>query len=225
LVELLVVISIIATLAGVGVPVIMTKIKDGARAEAIGNIKQVGLAMFSFDQDYASYPSADTVTQVTTNTGTDLTIAGPTKSNDYFRQLIAAGYIDSERSFYAKGTYTLKPDNVMKTTSCLAKGECGFAYIMDTGDKPLSSAGNSGRPLLATSVFKAASDGTFDPDVYAKKAVLFRIDNSAVAESIRPSDMKVLIGAKTLLDSGDGTVWYDSATSSVTPTIVPPLSK
>ena len=209
LVELLVVISIIATLAGVGIPVIMSKVKDGARAEAIGNIKQIGLAMFTFDQDYGSYPCDATGIEVKNNNpDSDLTF-GNNSSNDFFRQLIAAGCIDTEKSFYAKAPYTKKPDNVMAQSKCLAPGEVGFAYIMATSTEPLSSSGNSGRPLLAAAVFDGLSNGSFDLDVYAKKAVIFRIDNSATAEPVRPSDKKVLVGGgKTLLQGGDkDTVW------------------
>lgn len=209
LVELLVVISIIATLAGVGVPVIMSKIKDGARAEAIGNIKQIGLAMFTFDQDYGSYPCDATGIEVKNNNPDTVLTFGNNSSNDFFRQLIAAGTIDSEQSFYAKAPYTKKPDNVMSQGKCLGPGEVGFAYIMATNTDPLSSSGNSRRPLLAAAVFDCQTNGSFDLDVYAKKAVIFRIDNSATAEPVRPSDKKVLVGGgKTLLQSGDkDTVW------------------
>lgn len=209
LVELLVVISIIATLAGVGVPVIMSKVKDGARAEATGNIKQIGLAMFTFEQDYASYPCDATAIEVKNNNPDSAMNFGNNYSNDFFRQLLAAGVIDSEMSFYAKAPYTRKPDNVMSQGKALAPGECGFAYIMATPTEPLSSSGNSRQPLLAAVVYNGLTNGTFDPDVYAKKAVIFRIDNSAVSESIRPSDKKCIIGGgKTLLQGGDrDTVW------------------
>lgn len=209
LVELLVVISIIATLAGVGVPVIIAQQKKGARAEAIGNIKSVGLALFTFDQDYGSYPCDATGIEVKNNNPETAFNFGNNSSNDFFRQLIAAGAIDTEKSFYAKSSYTKKPDNVMTMGKCLGPGECGFAYIMATTTEPLSSSGNSGRSLLAAVVNNAQTDGTFDPEVYDKKAVVFRIDNSAIAESIRPSDKKVIIGGgKTLLQGGDkDTVW------------------
>ena len=194
LVELLVVISIIATLAGVGVPVILGRLKDGARAEAIGNIKQVGMAMFAFEQDYNSYPCDATGADVKTNNPDTPLTFGNSFSNDYFRQLIAAGQIDSENSFYAKAPYTKKPDNVMTQGKCLAGGEVGFAYIMATPSEPLSSTGNTRRPLLAAAVYNCRTDGSFDPDVYNKRAVIFRIDQSATAEPVRPSDKKAVVG-------------------------------
>lgn len=222
LVELLVVIAIIATLAGVGVPVIIAQQKKGARTEALANAKSIGLAMFNFDQDYGSYPSPGdgTAKEVTDNNpDAGYTFAGG-KSNDYFRQLIAAGYADSESTFYAKAAYTKKPDNAIKGAKCLAAGEVGFAYIMETATTPLSSSGNSGRPLIVAAVKDGLSDGSFEADVYDRKAVVFRIDNSGRIESVRPSDNKCLVGGgKTLLQTGDDTVWGASAN----PVIVPPL--
>ena len=209
LVELLVVISIIATLAGVGIPVIIGRLKEGAKAEAIGNIKQIGTAMFSFETEYSSYPCDSTAQDVKTANPDVAFSFGNTYSNDYFRQLIASGYIDTEKSFYCKAPYTKKPDNVMTQGKCLAAGECGFAYIMATQSEPLSSTGNTGRPLLACVLYNCQTNGAFDPDVFGKKAVVFRIDQSAIAESVRPTDKKVLIGGgKTLLQGGDkDTVW------------------
>lgn len=218
LIELLVVIAIIATLAGIGVPMIISQQKKGARTEATANAKQIGLAMFAFDQDYGTFPGPATIQSINdSNPDHGLTL-GNTSSNDYFRQLIAAGIITSEKNFYAKGTYTKKPDNALDGTEALAAGEVGFAYIMQAADEPLSSAVNSGRPLIASSVYNALADGTFDPEVYDKKAIVLRIDNSVATESVRPNDKKCAIGGgKTLLDSGDGTVWDN------TPIIVPPL--
>ena len=209
LVELLVVIAIIATLAGVGVPAIISQRKKGDRTEATQNVKSIGLAMFNFDQDYGSYPSEATGKEVAESNPESGMKFGTEYSNDFFRQLIAAGYIDSEKSFYAKGAYTKKPDNVMTENKALAAGEVGFAYVMASATEPLSSSGNSGRPLLVASVNNGLTDGTFDPDVYDRKAVVYRLDSSAAIESIRPSDKRVVIGGgKTLMQGGDkDTVW------------------
>lgn len=221
LVELLVVIAIIATLAGVGVPVIIAQKKRGDRNQATQNAKSVGLALFLFENDYGSFPSAggDNTTdkQVLENTsGSSNTYTfGTTNSNDYFRQLIAAGSTDSERIFYAKAAYTKKPDSNIQGQKCIAAGECGFAYLMASATEPLSSAGNSGRPIAAASVKDAGTDGRFDMDIYGeRKAVVLKMDQSAEELTIRPSDMKVSMGSgKTLLDGGsDDTVWGKDVT-------------
>lgn len=209
LVELLVVIAIIVTLAGVGVPAIIAQKKKGDRAEAVQNAKQVGLALFNFAEDYGSYPSEATATEVKNNNPDTSMNFGSANSNDYFRQLIAAGSIDQEKPFYAKAPYTKKPDNVLTQSKALAQGEVGFAYIMASSSEPISTSGNSARPIIAAAVYNGQTDGTFDVDVYEKKAVVLRLDNSCTIESVRPSDKKVIAGGgKTLLQGGDAdTIW------------------
>jgi prepilin-type N-terminal cleavage/methylation domain-containing protein len=208
LVELLVVIAIIATLAGVGVPVIMRGRIQGFLSEATQNSKQVGMALFNFEREYGAYPENDTAEKVKESNPDSGMELGNTYSNDYFRQLLAAGTIDSENSFFAKTTYTGKPDNSMKGKEALKAGECGFAYIMATESVAISSSAKSRTPLVAAAVYNGATDGSFDLDVYDRKAVVFRLDSSASVESIRPSDKKVLVGGgKTLLQTGDDTVW------------------
>lgn len=208
LVELLVVIAIIATLAGVGVPVIMKQRKQGYLSEATQNSKSIGMAMFTFEQEYGAYPENDTGTKVKESNPDSGMELGSSYSNDYFRQLIAAGTVDSEKIFFAKTPYTNKPDNVLKGKDALKAGEVGFGYVMATDSVAISSSSNSGRPLVVSACYNGASDGTFDVDIYDRKAVVFRLDNSATTESIRPSDKKVMVGGgKTLLQTGDDTVW------------------
>lgn len=219
LVELLVVIAIIATLAGVGVPVIMAQKKKGDRSQAINNAKEIGTALFGFDQDFGGFPSDATAVTVKENNPDSQLVLGKTNSNDYFRQLIVAG-LQSEKPFYAKGAYTKKPDNVLTGDKALAAGEVGFAYVMKTASEALPSSGNTGRPIIVSSVYDCATDGTFDPDVYDRTAVVQRIDNSASLESIRTSDKKANVGGgKTLFDTGDDTVWG----TDITPVIKAPL--
>lgn len=236
LVELLVVISIIATLAGVGVPVIISKKKQGDRSEAISNIKQIGMAMFSFDQDYNGYPSQTSAADVETNNPADnsspassIPLSDFSTSNGFFCQLIRGGFVDSEKSFYAKSSYTKKPDNVMTTGKALAAGECGFSYVMgQNASTPLTSSGNSGQPLLIAVAYKApggavSKDGTCEVDVYDKKAVVFRIDNSATAENVSPGTRRIILpgSSKGLLDNGADTVWG----TGINPTLMVPLPK
>jgi len=216
LVELLVVIAIIATLAGVGVPVIMSQKKKGDRSQAINNAKEIGMALFNFDQEYGSFPCTATATTLTDN-GSTLTF-GTANSNDYFRQLIAGG-VTSEKPFYAKAAYTKKPDNVMTTDKALAAGEVGFAYIMKSATEALPSSGNTGRPIIVSSMKDAVgTDFKFDKDVYDRMAVVQRIDNSASLESINKDDLATIGGGKTLFETGADSVWED-----ITPTIKPPL--
>jgi prepilin-type N-terminal cleavage/methylation domain-containing protein len=208
LVELLVVIVIIAALAGLTAPMVIRQRKKADLAEATSNSKQIGLALFQFDQDYGTFPDSTTGTTVTENTGSPLAFGGNT-SNDYFRQLIAAGIADSEAMFYAKTGFTKKPDNVLNTTEkALAKGEVGYGYIMNSGNTAISSSGNSARPIIAAPLAYPFQTGQFDVDLYDLKAIVLRLDQSAQALSInKQTKLAQVGGGKTLLQQGDDTVW------------------
>src|SRR6478609_2497214 len=91
LVELLVVIVIIAALAGLTAPMVIRQRKKADQTEAVSNARQIGLAMLDFENEYASYPDSSTATAVATATGSNLPLSGST-ANDYFRQLIAGGF-------------------------------------------------------------------------------------------------------------------------------------
>ncbi|PAW70546.1 MAG: hypothetical protein B9S30_02390 [Verrucomicrobiia bacterium Tous-C5FEB] len=224
LVELLVVIVIIAALAGLTAPMVIRQRKKADQTEAVNNAKQIGIAMFEFENAYGTFPDSTTADQVKENTGTTLTFAGG-KSNDFFRQLMAAEIAQSEAMFYAKTNYTKKPDNVYNTSeNALAAGEVGFGYIMN-GANAFSTSGNPSRPIVAAPLAGTttpAVDGTFDVDMYDSKAVVLRVDNSVQSLNIlKTSKRAQLGGGKTLLQSGEDTVWG----SDVNPQMVAPTPK
>lgn len=217
LVELLVVIVIIASLAALSAPMIMGQVKKAARTEAISNSKQIGLAMFEFEQDYGSYPDANTLEDIT-DAFPDATVTGEagSESNGYFRQLLHAGIAPSEEIFYAKAKGIKKPDgNISSNTEALAAREVGFGYIMD-GDTGMSTAGNPSRVIVVTPL---AEDGTnFDGDPFDGFAVVLKIDQSVSALKIRAaadsSTGPAISGGENLLEAD---FWGD-----VTPEIKPP---
>lgn len=226
LVELLVVIVIIAALAGLTAPMVIRQRKKADQTEAVNNARQIGLALFEFETAYNSFPDKNTVADVTTNTGTSLTL-GSSSSNDFFRQLIAAEISSSEGMFYAKAAYSKKPDNIFNTADkALANGEVGFGYLMNN-DVAFSTAGNPARPLVCAPLFSAdgksiSANGEFDLDLYDLKAVVLRIDNSVTSlPLLRNTKLAQLGGGKNLLSTGVDTVWGEG----VTPKIIPPLAK
>ena len=96
---------------------------------AQSDLRSLSLALFDFDSQYSSYPDLSTGTMVKVSTNSPLTF-GDATSNDFLKQLIAAGIIQSEGSFFAKTKGSKKPDNRFRTDAeALAAGECGFAYI------------------------------------------------------------------------------------------------
>ena len=162
---------VLVILIALTIPITVRSDKDGTRAEAISNIKQVGMAMYSFSQDYGKYPDASTIEAVHKKTGTLLNL-GTKTSNDYFRQLIAAGCIDSETSFHTNIKGSRRSDRQIDGIHALEKGECGFAYIVG-----LNPEGQPEHPLLVTPLIPGTD--RFDTIPFKGKAIIFWTDNSA----------------------------------------------
>jgi prepilin-type N-terminal cleavage/methylation domain-containing protein len=213
LVELLVVIVIIASLAGLTAPMVIRQRKKADQTEAVSNSRQIGIAMLEFDNDYGSYPGLLTLAQIVENFP-DEVIKGEAgaDSNGYFKQLMQAGLTQSEAIFYAKAKGTKKPDGKIKAnTDALAAGEVGFGYITD-GNEGMSSAGNPARAICVTPLSPTVV-GKFDGEPFDKKAVILRIDNSATSVNIRVTTGSTtgdaIVGGTSLLATSND-IWGSS---------------
>lgn len=218
LVELLVVIVIIASLAGLTAPMVIRQRKKADQTEATSNARQIGLAMFEFETEYGSFPDAGTQTDVIENNPDGNVEPNTTDANGYFRQLFRANITQSEQMFFAKTGLASKPDGAITGNEALDDGEVGFGYMLDS-DNGLSTAGNPARVIVMTPL--AAGGATFNPDPFDKKAVLLRIDNSVASVNINNSGKALVGGGKELTATGNDTVWG----TSITPTIVAPSEK
>lgn len=207
LVELLVVIVIIAALAGLTAPQLIRMRKKGDQVVAMNNGKSMVLALTDFSSEYGGFPDRETAKAVTESTGSTLNLTGDT-SNDYFRQLIAAGVAKSEDPFFSKTPYsTKKPDNQFKQSAdALKAGEVGFGYIMNG----LAALGNDdpNRIVAVTPLLAANTKGEFDIGPLDGKAAMVYLDQSVKMLPIREDNKKVAVtGSKTLLDTGENTMW------------------
>lgn len=211
LVELLVVIAIIAALAGLATPVILRAKKKADLTQATNNMKQLGVLLFEFDQDWGSFPSqaireANADQFSGSSAGTD--------ANAFLGMLISGGYTESEEIFYAKGgsQSTKRPDNVVNTpTKVLEAGECGFGYVMLTGNEAMSTSDNAGRPLLVAPLQpnSGGNDPNFNSDPYDQKALYLRLDQSVQQARINKKTNKVVLPgtSRTLFETGEESVW------------------
>ena len=163
------------------------------QTEATNNIRQIHLALLDFDSDYGRFPDATTIATVQSHTHTTLAL-GTTTSNDYFRQLIAAGTAKNETIFWAKTPATPRKPNNILGADALKKGECSFAYVAG-----LNASNDSSTPVAMTPMI--AGTYQFDPAAFGNKAVVLRIDGSAKPEIINSTTREVVIpGGTTLFD-------------------------
>ena len=130
---------------------IRAQILSAKKSEFIYNTKQIGLALFAFEDEYGSFPSKDTLALIEKehpNHGLDLS---GNSSNALLRQL----YVDTGPS-----------------PEALKKGRFHYAYISD-----LSSPSHPSRPILFGPVIPGTKK--IDPKAFNDIALVLRVDNSA----------------------------------------------
>jgi len=188
-------------LALVAWPVILKQTKAADRTKAISNLKALNFALIDFDNDYGRFPDDTTIPMVKATTLTTLPL-GTKTSNDYFRQLTAAGN-NNEFIFWAKtATTPRKPDGNITGTHAVEKGECSYAYVagLSTNDEP-------GTPIAMAPMISGTL--RFDPKPYDNFAVLLRVDGSVKASRPDPhGEMKTM--GKNLFDPSYP-IWNDKA--------------
>jgi len=158
--------------------------------EASSNLRSLSFNLYSFDEEYGSFPDASTAVDVKDSTGTPLKL-GDSSSNQLFRQLIAT-VGKSEKIFWAKTSRSSeKPDDNIDSNAALAPGECIYSYVAG-----LSSA-DTGTPVIMTPLIPGTT--RFDPKPFGGKAVVFFVGDSILALPIEP-DGRVLVNGRDLFD-------------------------
>ncbi|GEM_PF-1194924 len=131
LVELLVVISIIALLAGLATPALQRARREGFKVADVNNLKQIGTSIKLFANDY------DGLYPIKWDTGkemSDMKAADANNANEAFRALFGANVLKDERIFFTQGvTLFKKPDNEIGKApdyaKALEKRENSYAYF------------------------------------------------------------------------------------------------
>jgi hypothetical protein len=98
---------------------------------------------------------------------------------------------------------------------------------MLSGNKAMTTSDNPGRPILIAPVegTSAATDPKINLDPYDQKAVYLRIDQSVQVARVNKKTQKIVLAgtspARTLFETGDGSVWT-SGTTTDTPSVIAP---
>lgn len=172
-------------------PLLFRSRKKSDQTEAVNNARQIGLAMFEFQEEYGKLPDSTTIAAVQSKTGTLLPL-GTVTSNDFFGQLLAAGMTQSETMYYAKIDGTRKPDGLINGGHFLEKGECGFTYFLGA-----TKTSDQKRPLVATPMIPGTD--RFDPKRFDGKAVILKLDNSVTSLPI-DKDGHAILDGRNLMD-------------------------
>ena len=198
--------------------------KKSEQVIVMNNGKSMALALNDFAAEYGSFPDRETAKLVRQETHTTLDPDGDS-ANAYFRQLLAAGVARSEDPFFSVTPYSLKkPDNRFQASEALRAGEVGFGYLMD-GNKAMDSS-DPKRIIAVTPLLDAAASGEFDTEPLNGKAALVYLDCSVRLLPVRRDNKKVTVtDHRTLLETGEGTLWGETIHPVIKPPLTPPQWK
>ncbi len=161
LIELMVVIAILASMAVIGGNAYLSHMKDGDRQVAQSNLQSVHKILGQFKTDYGSYPCDNTAEQLQEEKP-DLNFGELTGefSNCYYRQVFYSSANDSEKPFFAKlavaGKATKEGDERLANGSALSRGENAMSYVLRKGtDDPnrKEPVGKNNVPLAFCNVY------------------------------------------------------------------------
>lgn len=192
LIELMVVIAILASLAAIGYGPIIDHMNDGDRQMASSNLKSMHTILQGFKTDNGSFP-CDTTAERLQEEKPDLnfgTLTGDT-SNAYFRQLFYSKSMSSEKPFFAKlncagKAIAAEGDDKLANGAALSRGENAMGYIMkkDATEPNIKVGVNkSNAPLAICGVYPSATpyDGTsvaYDMSSFRGHVFLLNCDGS-----------------------------------------------
>jgi hypothetical protein len=162
--------AVVALILVVFYQYVSSRYMEGHLIEARNNLRSLSLAFLQFDADYGALPNAETAKWVVEDTESKLRL-GTGSANEIFRQLSAAGIVDSESVFFARIPGAHNPDDDSSSPEkALAKGEVGFSYIL--GPSPDSPAET---PLVVTPLVPGTN--RFDPKPFKGRALVMRVGN------------------------------------------------
>lgn len=104
------------------------------RIRSLNNMRQIGISLYSFEYEFGSFPTDQTIKLVRERHPESTIPLGTSSSNDYFHQLFAAEIISEPRIFHGHGVSTHRSFEWLDGEPPLPPGTCGFAYIIRDAD-------------------------------------------------------------------------------------------
>lgn len=162
LIELMVVIAILASLAAIGYGPIIDHMNDGERQKANSNLKSVFTLLQQFKMDNTTFPSDPTAERLQEeNPDSDFGELKGNTSNAYFRQLFFKNGVESEKPFFAKVAVSSlnvakEGDDKLANGQALRPGENAMSYVMRrdlNGENIKLAVDKSNVPLAMCSVY------------------------------------------------------------------------
>ncbi len=143
-------------------PALLTSSKKGPRMKSVQDAKQIWYALYNFESEYGSYPNEATANLLREKFPNQARLLRTKSSNDFFRQLIVAGSIDTDELFDIDGA-----DGQIDGSHMIESGECMYAYVVWEGELP------EGAVLLMGPVKpgKTSLDDQFDDSPHRSSAL------------------------------------------------------
>ena len=201
-------------------PQVSLAFQRAGMARAIGNTKQVKLALDSFAMDFGgAYPNRSTGRKLFSDPAYE-----PASSNDYLRQTFISGDTGSEKVFWYRRpgvTSRRAPDDITtdsggnySSAETLQPGDCVWAYVTEQ-----KNTSNPSRPLILDPFTSGTT--TFDHERWAGKGIVMRIDSSVRAERLDQTG-RLLDAAGDNILSADASAWREGG---IVPDIAQPDPK
>ncbi len=160
--------------------------------------KEVVRALSAFKEEYGCYPNEDTIAAVLMRHPEAKGLLGKTSANDFFRQLIVAGYVDGEGPFSMRYPHSDAFIKDQASGRMLEAGECAFSYVVWETDEEIPERA----PLLMMPLIPGQL--TFDFKLARKKlcwkAIIGYSDGSVEILRINPAGKVLMGGGKYFFD-------------------------